>query len=412
MLHFINPNYHVIMIHAPLGLLSVGILVELFSFLWRGSTFRTAGRWMLLLGALATAPTATSGLYALANTVTHGDESPSWLEAKQSSGFDNQQWSMIRNHVLFNAIGSAVAIAAAVTWLGSSDFWRRRLQFLLLLVMIGAIALFTIGAWNGGEMVYGPDGGLAVRHEWPDARSAPRGPPHSDNPTRDRRDKIEYYVSPMDVHTLMAGLVVALSAGALGLTIRGMTHTPDVLIQRTSSDAAAGEMMAQDSVGGDQPRAVAALRDPYAPDEATLVSELPPRVPSSRWWLLGALAALLTVAGGLYVGNILTTERFVKVLQRTAGEHSIRMQFHVVFALSIVLLTIILAVMTRVAPRNRAVLGVFSLLLVLALAAQVWIGILMLYDSPDGSSFRNLTRFQTQTDVAQRDAARESAKGD
>lgn len=49
---FISPNWHVILIHYPLGLLAVGILIEFFSFLgWRRSGFRTAGRWMILLGA-------------------------------------------------------------------------------------------------------------------------------------------------------------------------------------------------------------------------------------------------------------------------------------------------------------------------------------------------------------------------
>src|ERR671913_975676 len=65
---FINPNLHVILIHYPLGLLVVGTLIELFSFLgWRRSAFRAAGRWMLLLGILSLAPTMFSGLYALAD---------------------------------------------------------------------------------------------------------------------------------------------------------------------------------------------------------------------------------------------------------------------------------------------------------------------------------------------------------
>ena len=37
---FIRPNWHVILIHYPLGLLVVGILIELFAFLWRRSGFR------------------------------------------------------------------------------------------------------------------------------------------------------------------------------------------------------------------------------------------------------------------------------------------------------------------------------------------------------------------------------------
>jgi hypothetical protein len=34
---FIHPNWHVILIHLPLGLLGVGVVIELLSFLWRRS---------------------------------------------------------------------------------------------------------------------------------------------------------------------------------------------------------------------------------------------------------------------------------------------------------------------------------------------------------------------------------------
>lgn len=32
----INPNLHVILIHVPIGMLMIGTLIELLSFLWRG----------------------------------------------------------------------------------------------------------------------------------------------------------------------------------------------------------------------------------------------------------------------------------------------------------------------------------------------------------------------------------------
>lgn len=40
--------------------------------------------------------------------------------------------------------------------------------------------------------------------------------------------------------------------------------------------------------------------------------------------------------------------------------------------------------MTRFAPYNRVLVGGFSLLLALALAVQVWLGILLLYDTNVG----------------------------
>ena len=44
MQRLIIPNYHVILVHYPLALLAMGLLIEIFSFLWRRSSARAAGR--------------------------------------------------------------------------------------------------------------------------------------------------------------------------------------------------------------------------------------------------------------------------------------------------------------------------------------------------------------------------------
>src|SRR3954454_23424604 len=62
----VSPNLHVVLVHFPLALLAAGLLVEVFSFLYRRSTVRVAGRWMILLGALSLVPTALTGAYARA----------------------------------------------------------------------------------------------------------------------------------------------------------------------------------------------------------------------------------------------------------------------------------------------------------------------------------------------------------
>src|SRR5687768_10037846 len=73
----VNPNFHVILIHFPIGLLLTGTLIELFSFLgWRRSGFRIAGRWMILLGALLAIPTAFAGIYALSDVVRMQNAAP------------------------------------------------------------------------------------------------------------------------------------------------------------------------------------------------------------------------------------------------------------------------------------------------------------------------------------------------
>src|SRR3954454_19920282 len=63
----VNPNLHVVLVHFPLALLVAGLGVEILSVLYRRTTLRAAGRWMILLGALAAVPPALSGAYAFAD---------------------------------------------------------------------------------------------------------------------------------------------------------------------------------------------------------------------------------------------------------------------------------------------------------------------------------------------------------
>src|SRR5437764_8879087 len=106
---FISPNLHVVLIHYPLGLLIAGALIELFSFLWSRSGFRTAGRWMILLGALSAVPTTFSGIYALNSVaLSHnsvGEETP-WSDVKAGSAVlsDPHVFAMLRTHVLYQSI--------------------------------------------------------------------------------------------------------------------------------------------------------------------------------------------------------------------------------------------------------------------------------------------------------------------
>jgi hypothetical protein len=61
-----------------------------------------------------------------------------------------------------------------------------------------------------------------------------------------------------------------------------------------------------------------------------------------------------------------------------------RRMVHVAAGGSIVVLLLILAALARWAPRQKWVLVFFALLLVIAVAVQVWMGILLLYDTPQG----------------------------
>ena len=62
---------------------------------------------------------------------------------------------------------------------------------------------------------------------------------------------------------------------------------------------------------------------------------------------------------------------------------------HAIVGTVIVVDSLILALLSRVARRRATVLAAFALPLVLALAAQVWLGVLLLFDTAQGP----VTRF-------------------
>ena len=72
----VRPNLHVILIHYPLAMLVAGTLIELLSFVWPRGTFRAAGRWMILLGALLAVPTTFSGIYAMRDVAGRNNPTP------------------------------------------------------------------------------------------------------------------------------------------------------------------------------------------------------------------------------------------------------------------------------------------------------------------------------------------------
>ena len=106
----INPNFHVILIHYPLGVFVLGVVLELLGFFWgRGSRVKVAARWMIVLGALLTLPSATSGIYALS-------------DIKENQGFTDARYTFMRLHVIYMGIASLLAVFCGFfVYIGASD---------------------------------------------------------------------------------------------------------------------------------------------------------------------------------------------------------------------------------------------------------------------------------------------------
>lgn len=362
----ITPNWHIAFVHFPIGLILIGTLVELFSFLgWRGSGFRRAGRWMLLIGAVWAVPATFSGLYA-------------WQEVLPKGGFAELQKTKpalakaMSLHIWTNAIATAAAMGVVVLWLSLTAFWRDRLNLVFKILLIGISGLIIFGSHMGGESVY--NHGLAV-----DTSRTP-----TTLPTLEQAKDIktwEQLFPPVQTHVVLAGLASAAACITLGLAIHTASNDEDLL------------------PGGHAERIAAA----FAPGNEQTLANTPvivsrnatPPFPVARFWLLSAFLLIVTALVGDWIiaqDNGWTIQGIWDAIRMPVEENGpavTRRLAHLIAGGVIIVDTIILALLARFAPRQSILLLAFALPLVLALAAQIWLGVLLLFDGPAGM----VTRF-------------------
>jgi len=410
---FINPNWHVVIMHYPLGLLTIGVLIELFSFLWPRSTVRTAGRWAILIGALLTVPAVTLGLYAFRDVVTAGPihDEQTLMQVKQASPWTDAQWTFMKRHLLLTSVSTGLFLLAIVTWLGASDDGRRKLRLPLLLVLLAGLGLMLAGAWYSGEAVYQygtavervPPGvatqapapqGEPTLATMPSSDSAPAGMIQEDRKTPSEISTavhparaeyhaqptgIKYYIPPLQLHLLLAGLTVAAAFAALGASFRRWARRPVTIVQTQRTEA----------VARPEPGSVtsAPLTAPGVTVSTTTATPAVVETPvyAARYWLLACMLGVGTALAGLWSANDWDLRALLEPLRDPGRRTEIqRLFFHVISGSGIVVLTLLLALITRVARRGRGITLFFVLLLLLAVAVQVWLGILLLFDSVRG----------------------------
>jgi uncharacterized membrane protein len=392
---FIIPNFHVVLVHFPIAMLAAGVAIEFFSFLWRHSSFRQAGQWMILIGTLSAIPAATSGLYALQDVMGHGNGADSMIEFKTNSGFNQTDWNFVRQHIILNSAATVLALFAVVIWMGASDRWRKILRIPALLILMISLFLMVGGAWHGGEMVsrlgFGVQGRLSVL---PDSPVKPQN----------LRDKVAYFAPEGEIHLLLAGTVFALAAAALGLSIRRAVTTETVVVQRVPPTYISAEAGREGTV---KPISLLqALNDPG--DEIPVTRA----TPAARFWLLASLLAIGAICTGLWFGDyllpwpwIINREHIQRAIKHIPDATRAREGLHIIFGASILVLMLILALLTRFVPRSRVILSAFALLLVLVMAAQVWLGVLLIFDGGRGP----LARFKNSAEASATDAEDQSA---
>lgn len=368
---FIHPNWHVLLIHYPIALLTLGLLVELCTLIHRRGTLRAAGRWMLLMGALSSLPAATAGIHAYYQTVRYAalTESASaetmpaaWyhLVRDAQNHLISQQWADLKHHIWRAASGTIIVNIAVLLYLAASDRWRRRLYFLCLALVLFATIVLMSGAWYAGESVYVR--GTALQ---PDARGVVLDPDHLDR-------AVEGIVPPIQLHVVLAGLTVAMALAALAMSIRAMAmmQVPPAAKSRAPSPGECHDSAYADS--------------PVLQREMTVLAIRPPRF-AVRFWLLAMLLAMGTAAAGVWVAGW-NWGQFKPLLAQP------RDLVHIILGVMLVSLTVILAIVTRWAARRRWLLATLASLLLLVIIGQLWMGILLMYDGSDGGS--SLYQFQ------------------
>jgi uncharacterized membrane protein len=421
----ISPNLHVILIHYPLAMLIAGTLIELFSFLWRRSSFRVAGRWMILLGALSTVPATFSGIYALRDiSGISVDTDTRWTDLKTTSPvFSNPQvWQILHHHLLIQSIATGLSVLVVLVWLGASDRMRKLLYVTLMMLLLVAVAMVIRGAWFGGESVYRKGVGVqAVLAPSPQLTSEPStqaasqpattqaaatslltSPPISlpdpapapapasgpsswiNTPTR-----VEQLFPPLELHTIMAGIFTSIALVSVALSFRRLNQMdPSEDVPLVTGDPAT------------------AVRGPRTPPSAfemgrafnpNLEAEIRQLAPAGRFWSLAFVLALFTLLGGLFViargGDVfsqmhgnpkLLPHLLWEQIKPEAGQKLSRLFLHAIDGSLIVILPIILGLLTRFAPREKIIFTITTFFLIAAVAFQVWLGVLLLFDTSDG----------------------------
>ncbi len=376
---FISPNWHVVIMHLPLGLLLVGVLIELFSCRCANGGVRTAGRWMILIGALLLLPTMTLGLYAFRDVVTGGpsDVNLTLHQVEGASPWSAVQWLYMKRHILLMSIATALFLLGALAGMGADNEGRRRVRLPVLLVLLVGLGVMVAGAWYSGEAVYRY--GTAVEHAPATPATAPtEAPSPAGSESEAQPGRINYYIPNLELHLLLVGFTVALAMGALGVSFRRWSWRPPTAV----------ETAIPETVPRPEPSAAVA-RPPigtgvYVPT-ITAPPNVAPFIRPARFWLLAFLLGIATAVVGLWVADDWKLEALLTPL-RDAGRRTEmqRVFYHVIFGSNIVVLTLLLAIITRVSRRAKGITLLLALLLVLAVAAQVWMGILLLFDSDHG----------------------------
>lgn len=382
---FITPNWHPLFVHFPIALVIVGVVIEIISF--RRSGFRVAGRWMMLLGSLLAIPTALLGIYALYQGVSAGVTGSDlhWRQIVEQSTWSPQQWQTARLHVLLNSVAVGIFLLSTIVYLAGSDAWRRSIRWVLVIAMLVGVGVLGVGAWHGGELVYRFGTGVMVPTAGQVASPAAGGV-ETGTPGLQFPENVKYYTPPLELHIMLAGFVGAFVVAAFSLMIRRWNLDTAAEVAGSLPPEAQPVTPGLSSPTGPvshSERVELRLMEAGTQNRAGMV--LPAKVYPGWFWLGAFLVAACTAVAGAWTSmDVFTRQAWEEDLRELRDPAHLRLLAHVIVGGSIVVLSIFLAGVVRLAPRLRGVAGFFGVIVLGLLGGQVWLGTLLAYDTTRG----------------------------
>jgi hypothetical protein len=251
------------------------------------------------------------------------------------------------------------------------------LGILFKLGLLMVVAMIVTASWHGGEIVYAHGIGPESGHPTTFPTTFPTDPRGIERLAAGALD-------PEQVHVTTAGFAIAMACVCLGLAIRA-AQSPVVHVEDEAEHV--------------QRIASAFSREPGQDvrttlDERYLVETPDHRPKPARFWLLTSLLVVLAVGGGLWTlshneGGSWNFDQLWTAVKESGNDAEempsiTRRYAHVVTGVVILAGSVVMALLALVASRNKLLLLIFSVPLVLAMAIQIWLGVLLVLDGPQG----------------------------
>jgi uncharacterized membrane protein len=375
---FIRPNYHPMLVNFPVGLLVMGVLIELLSFMYRRHPVRQAGRCMILIGALWALPAVTSGLYAMWDVASHRNPNLiTWQDVINAKLLTAAQWKLLHKHLLLTCVGMGMCLAASLWWLGSSDRWRQWSYLPMLGVLVAGVVIGGIGVHKIGNAVF--IHGLAVEPSPADAGTVHPSYASTNNDENGTwRAAVDSTLNPRQVHVILGGFACSVALLVIALCVRRTVHASERLAESVPQTQIE-EPQLNASIPDRNQLMVAAIRS--VPDGSRAAA---PKIPAATFGLLAVLLTLAAAVVGLYVAGITDWPAFQSDFLRAQSNLEMRDRLHAMLGAAMLVLLLLLACIARFAPRSGFAVGIFSCLLLMVIAAQLWMGPLLLLDGSTG----------------------------